>query len=251
MRHLRLALLLGAAGAVGSALVLPYALALMPDVFARAERVVSLPVMVAAQVAQAFVVFTLVSWAGLRVGETMGLDAPILRAWVQRLPVRVDRRTLLVACATGIVAALAIVLADKGLQPWMPAAKIAIPAGIDRWKGFLASFYGGIGEEVQLRLFFMTMLLWLAWKALARGRPAPPPLAAWIAIVIAAIVFGAGHLPAASQVWPLDGVVVFRAIFLNSLVGVPCGWLFWRHGLEHAIAAHFSADIVLHVVFAG
>jgi membrane protease YdiL (CAAX protease family) len=133
----------------------------------------------------------------------------------------------------------------------MPAPKAAIPTDIARWKGFLASFYGGLGEELLLRLFVMTLLLWAAWKGFARALPSPPPLAAWSAIVLAAIIFGAGHLPAAGQVWPLDAVVVFRTVFLNMIAGIPCGWLFWRHGLEPAVAAHFSADIVLHVIVAG
>ena len=38
-----------------------------------------------------------------------------------------------------------------------------------------------------------------------------------------------------------------RIILLNALVGLPFGWLFWKYGLEHAMVAHFSADLVLHV----
>jgi hypothetical protein len=37
-----------------------------------------------------------------------------------------------------------------------------------------------------------------------------------------------------------------RAILLNGVVGVATGYLYWRYGLEAAILAHFSADIVLH-----
>jgi hypothetical protein len=249
-RHFRLALWLGLAGAASTALLFPYLLALMPDRFAAAAERVGLPVLVAAQVAQAFAVFTLVSWAGLRVGRPMGLDAPILRSWVYGTPPARAGATLALACAIGLVAGIAIVAIDHGLQPWMPAPRAGPPPAIERWKGLLASFYGGIGEELQLRLFLMTMLTWIAWKALAHGRPAPPASAAWIAIVLAAAAFGAGHLPAAAQVWPLDAVVVLRTLVLNAIVGIACGWLFYRHGLEHAMAAHFSADIVLHVAAA-
>jgi membrane protease YdiL (CAAX protease family) len=132
----------------------------------------------------------------------------------------------------------------------MPAPLSGLPPAIERWKGFLASFYGGIGEEIQLRLLVMTLVMWIAWKALARSRPSPPVSAAWIAIVLAALAFAAGHLPAAAGIWPLDAVVVLRTLSLNAIVGVACGWLFYRHGLEHAMAAHFSADIVLHVAAA-
>jgi len=250
-RHFRLALWLGAAGAISAALVFPYVLALMPGLAVAAAREgVGLPSLVLAQVAQAFVMFTLASWAGLRLGHPMRLDAPIARSWVYGTRARIAWPGLALASAIGLVAGMVIVFIDDTFRPRMPAAHTALPVGIAAWKGFLASFYGGIGEELLMRLCVMTLLMWVAWKVLARARPSPPPLAAWVAIVLAAFAFAAGHLPAAAQVWPLDGVVVTRTLLLNMIAGVPCGWLFYRHGLEHAMAAHFSADIVLHVAAA-
>jgi membrane protease YdiL (CAAX protease family) len=38
---------------------------------------------------------------------------------------------------------------------------------------------------------------------------------------------------------------VLRAIVLNGIGGLVFGWLYWKKGLEYAIAAHFIADIVL------
>jgi hypothetical protein len=32
----------------------------------------------------------------------------------------------------------------------------------------------------------------------------------------------------------------------NSLVGIACGWLFWKHGIVSAIVGHFAIDVVLH-----
>ena len=66
--------------------------------------------------------------------------------------------------------------------------------------------------------------------------------------MLAAILFGAGHLPATALIWPLTGAVLARAFVLNGLVGVAAGWLYWRKGILLAMAAHFSADIVLHVL---
>ncbi len=59
---------------------------------------------------------------------------------------------------------------------------------------------------------------------------------------------GAGHLPTAAAVWGLDAGVVARTLVLNVLGGMVFGWLFWRRGLEMAVLAHFSADLVLHVL---
>jgi membrane protease YdiL (CAAX protease family) len=53
-----------------------------------------------------------------------------------------------------------------------------------------------------------------------------------------------------SMVIPLTPLVITRTIILNALVGVVCGWLYWKRGLESAMLAHFSADLVLHVLLA-
>ena len=62
-----------------------------------------------------------------------------------------------------------------------------------------------------------------------------------------ALVFGAGHLPMAAKLVPLTAGVVARVVAYNALAGLVFGWLYWKRGLEHAMLAHFSADLVLHV----
>lgn len=69
----------------------------------------------------------------------------------------------------------------------------------------------------------------------------------WTANILFAILFGLAHLPLASQIgMPLDVVVVIRTILLNGIAGVVFGWLYWSFGLESAMLAHFSIDVVMH-----
>jgi membrane protease YdiL (CAAX protease family) len=71
----------------------------------------------------------------------------------------------------------------------------------------------------------------------------------WLANIIAAIIFGLGHLPATVAIGaPLDMFVISRAVVLNGLGGICFGWLYFTYGLESAMIAHFSADIILHVI---
>jgi membrane protease YdiL (CAAX protease family) len=163
---------------------------------------------------------------------------------VQRRP-RVAQRWWLAALC-GASAALAVLGLDPLFAAHMPKALHALPAGAQAHAvaGFLASFYGGIVEEVELRLFFATLLAWLLYLLSGKQR------AAWqrgTAVVLAALVFGAAHLPAAAQMWPLDAVVVARTVLLNALAGLVFGWFYLRQGLESAILSHFCADLVLHV----
>jgi hypothetical protein len=113
--------------------------------------------------------------------------------------------------------------------------------------GIFASFYGAICEEVQLRFFLMS--LWaLILKKL--GKISIP-----MALFISAVMFGVGHLPAMAaslgleSIEQLSGLQVARVMILNFIPGAVFGWLYWKKGLESAIVSHFSADIVLHVLF--
>ena len=116
------------------------------------------------------------------------------------------------------------------------------------WKGLLASFYGGIGEELLMRLFVMNLIVWLFSKILKKDDIKNNRPVIWISIILSAIIFGIGHLPATTLYTSLTPIVVSRALLLNGLGAIVFGWLFWKRGLLPAIVAHFSADIVLHVL---
>jgi len=113
------------------------------------------------------------------------------------------------------------------------------------WRGGLASFYGGIVEEVECRLLLVSLFVWL----LARlNRRQTQPWMFVVAIALAALLFGAGHLPAAFAIGMAHTpLLIGRIVLLNALVGLVTGTLFWKYGLEHAIVAHFCADLMLHV----
>ncbi len=73
----------------------------------------------------------------------------------------------------------------------------------------------------------------------------PPPWIFFVAIAVAAVLFGLGHLPLAASLWPLTFAVVLRTILLNAIGGIVFGWLFWRWGFECAVIAHLAADFAL------
>ena len=248
----RLAVFWGITGALGAVAVLPYAMALTPALFARIP--VALPVFVAAQFAQACVMLFLLSWIGLRLGPALGLDAPLTRALVYRTKLPVPWRTLASACLAGALAGAAVLGLDRLLAPLMPPAALAAPGSIAFWKRFLACFYGGMTEELLARLFVMTTIVWAVHHiAATKKKKKSPPGSATIAIGVlgAAILFGLGHLPAAAEVWPLTRMVVARTVLLNAVAGITFGVLYWRRGLEHAMCAHFCADILVHLIGPG
>ncbi|MCA9835274.1 MAG: CPBP family intramembrane metalloprotease [Trueperaceae bacterium] len=150
------------------------------------------------------------------------------------------------AVLTGLIGAFLVLGLDNVFKPFMPPAKQATDLTISLWKRALASIYGGITEELLLRLFLMTLVVWLVAKV-TRSGVAIPAWVFWFGIISTAILFGLGHLPATAGIWPLTAIVITRAIVLNGVLGLAFGFLYWKAGLEYAMLAHFLADIVLHV----
>ena len=241
--HLKLALLLGVAGILATLALGPYLIALMPLKLAASR--VPLWVLLPAQALQAGVLCWLLGWLGLFLGARHGLDAPWLRAWIYRLPRDPARPTRWwLAALLGVLAALLVVGTDLIRSPWHHSPDTLAALG-SAWRGALASFYGGIVEETECRLLLVSLFVWLlAWLNHREAR-------SWmfvVAIVLAALLFGAGHLPAAFATGMAHAPLpIARIVLLNALVGLVTGTLFWKYGLEHAMLAHFSADLVLHV----
>jgi membrane protease YdiL (CAAX protease family) len=239
--------------------VLPYSLELQSGILQNLELPIPFPVLLALQVIQSALLFGVLILAGLFLANRIGLGLPILEARQRGEPVADQIRAILpLSILTGVVAALLIVGLELAifepmlLQDSGEAANALVLSGAQpaAWKGFLASFYGGIVEEILLRLFLMSLLAWLGSFVLKTPQGKPRDSAFWLANILAAILFGIAHLPATATILPLTPLVITRAIVLNGLAGVAFGYLYWKRGLEAAMLAHFSADIVLHVLLA-
>lgn len=251
----RMALALWLLSLVGAGLVLPYALTLQHAALAAAaERTHrSLAELILASMAQTALLLLIAVLAGLWASRRLDLEAPLISAWLTRRPAPRDAgHTLGSAFVIGLVVGGGLVALDYFVFARASSVARAAADGAalpSAWQGLLASFYGGIDEEILMRLGLMSMLA-LAFRAVLRRRDvALPPGVFWSANVVAAILFGLGHLPATATLVPLTAPVILRAVVLNGAAGIVFGALFRRYGLEWAIVSHFGADIVLHVVF--
>lgn len=232
------------AGALATAAVLPYAFALVPALFAKVK--VPFAVLALAQSVQSGVLLFVLCWVGLRCGAAIGLDSPVVRSWFsgKALPQCFPRRSAF-AAVFGVFLGVALPLCDMAFRNIMPSPR-ALPPYIAFWKRLFAAFYGGVTEECLVRLFLMIVIAWLLLKTPAARFPSGRSWLISIAIIVTAVLFGLGHLPAAAFIWPLTFVVVLRTVLLSAFGGLVFGWLFWRWGFEYAVIAHFVADLVLH-----
>jgi membrane protease YdiL (CAAX protease family) len=239
--------------------VIPYILDLQTSVLSTANLPMSLPALIALQIMQNAILLAIMIFGGLFFAGRVGLGAPILEAATRGEPVVGKVRALLpLSMALAVIATLIVLgLEFYFFQPALARElggaadilnlKTAQPAA---WKGFLASFYGGVAEEIQLRLFVMSFFAWLG-RFLSRTPDGKPTIAViWIANILATVLFGLGHLPTVAMLVPLTPLVIARTVILNGLLGIVWGWLYWKRGLEAAMLSHFSADIVLHVLLA-
>jgi len=243
-RHFRLALFWAFLGSLGQLALFPYVLSLNSKT---SQLPAPLAVVAIASTLQTGLLLIILNWIGLRLGDSMGLNTPFARAWVYRQPLPpISKPALNTALMVGGIGGIIVVGLSLAFKPWMPPTATSATLKIDLWKSILASFYGGITEELFLRLFCLTLITWVLWKVFWRRTSRPTALLFWLAIVVSAILFGLGHLPAAASIWALTPIVIVRTITLNALLGIPFGWLYWRWGLEYAMLSHFCADLVLH-----
>ncbi len=238
----RLGLLLWLAGMSGAVVltvtVLPQVLREMPDLPA------PLWVLLIASLAQSAALFALATWAGVALAPKVGLHAPAFEAVAARRPPGPALMPqllpgLVVGVAGGILLFFILRLAPAAVAELQQRFTPPLVARI---------LYGGITEELLLRWGFMTVLVWLAWRLLQSRRGAPRVLYIWLAIVASALVFGAGHLPAASVlIGTLTVNIVVFVVVANSVFGILFGYLYWRYGLEAAMIAHGTAHLVNYI----
>jgi membrane protease YdiL (CAAX protease family) len=222
-------------------MVLPYTLAISPLLAA-----VFSPIVLIAESIQTLVEFTIAIAVGLFLAQKVGFGLPVLEGWFEGRKVGEYLKSILgISIGMGVLAGVLIIILSFLFTSSFPVGEITVPL----WKSFLASFYGGIGEEILFRLFLMTLIVWIFFKIKKTVEGKPSTIGIWLAIVIVAVLFGIGHLPVTGTITTITPVVVARAILLNSIGGIIFGWLYWKKGLESAMISHFSADIVLQVIF--
>lgn len=213
----------------------------IPQLLAEAALPAPLWVVSLAGLAQSALLVALAVWAGVALAPRVGLHAHAFEAAVASRPIAPALKPQLLP---GITAGLLGGMLLFAMYHYAPAAIVAVQEQFS--PPLLARvLYGGITEELLLRWGMMTALVWLAWRFLQGRQGAPRVTYVWLAIAVSALLFGVGHLPAASAlVGALDMNVVAWVIGANTAFGFVFGYLFWRFGLESAMIAHALAHVV-------
>lgn len=243
----RLFALYSVLGILAAVSILPYLLSLLN--LSGNPLPIPLKQIILEQIIQSAIILLPAVGLGLLMARRLKLGSPYAHALLYRekMPKGFGKVALL-SVALGFLASVIIAIADLVFIKDEVLSNIdqvnAIPVA---WR-MLTAFYGGIDEEILMRLFLMTLVAWIGWKIRKSPEKGPSNAVMWVALGVSTFLFGVSHLPVTSQLTDVNALVLLRALVLNGIGGAVFGWLYWKKGLEAAMISHFSADITLQVI---
>ena len=107
--------------------------------------------------------------------------------------------------------------------------------------------YGGVIEEVMLRLFLMSLIALIISK-LSKDKTATDTHFV-IANVVSTLLFAIGHLPATVQSIGISPIIIIRCIIMNGAFGLLFGRMYRKHGIGYAMLTHAGVHIVSKLIW--
>ena len=181
--------------------------------------------------------------------------------WLERVLYRMHKDDRLRILLRGLLGGLACLLVGGGVR--FVAARFGIVAPLGTKLGATSLSHAiamkfallypptalgaALSEEVLYRFGILTLLVWLAARLTASR---PTQTIVWAAIVLQAVLFAYAHVSEGIMHLPFGGIAVQLLIAPELWVGIVFGYLFVAYGLEVALLAHASADLVQLTFFA-
>ena len=165
-------------------------------------------------------------------------------------PVRFEKKQLLVMLGMTLFTGLVLCTDLFYFRNQIPQVA-AIYQGKPSFAYWMASvLYGGVIEEVLLRLLMMSLIAFLAWKLFFRREAVPPTGVLIAANIMAALLFAAGHLPSTVQMFgEITPMILLRCFLLNGAGGLVFGYLYRKYGIQYSMLAHAGAHVVWKLIW--
>jgi hypothetical protein len=153
----------------------------------------------------------------------------------------VERTRFVTGIAIGLAAGAVLgVLA----VPFQQAA-FATPAPVGTLGGAVLIASRAIVDEVLLRLFLVTGVVW----ALTRWSGTERPMAAVYAVAVAALVQVVLYMPGVNAIgFATPGATAAYVAMTVALPALVFGFLYWKRGLGSALVAHATALVALALI---
>ena len=111
-------------------------------------------------------------------------------------PVRLEKKPMIITLILSLAGGVLFSLDYWTFGALMPELREGMDGNLSLDSWIASVLYGGIIEEVMLRLFVMSLLSLIIWKIFARKSEKTPTGAVIAANIISSMLFAAGHLPA-------------------------------------------------------
>jgi hypothetical protein len=233
-----------AAALIGSVAILPYILEIFAHKFATEGAAAPRALIIGMQLLHLVLVFGIATGLGLLLAPKAGIELPYLQRWINQTPSETRPHTLRVALIAGVViGALTVLMLYAVILPRIP--QFPTEANVALWKRLGVCIYGAINEELLIRLFLLSLVLW-GLQAVARRSARSSPTVFWIGNVLVALLFGAAYLPATASIIELTPFAIVSIIMVKGASGIVFGHLCWTRGLEAAMVAHLVSDLLIH-----
>ncbi len=167
-------------------------------------------------------------------------------------PFRFEKKPLCITFAASLIAGAVFSLDAWTFGRWIPEIGTSYATtgtfDVDTWMASI--LYGGIIEEVMMRLFLMSLIAFLVWKIFLKKRETVPTGVLIAANVAAALLFAAGHIPATLQTFgALTPLLLLRCFLLNGAFGLLFGRLYRKYGIQYAMLSHLLLHIVSRTIW--
>lgn len=162
-------------------------------------------------------------------------------------PLHIEKSKLLRTLPVSIAAGLIFSLDYWTFGAYEPLIQNSAETGLSFISVTAAVLYGGIAEELLMRLFLMSLIAFVIWKLFFKHYDKHVlPTGIFIAAnIISALIFAAGHLPATAACFGvLTPILLIRCFLLNGGFGLIFGNIYRKYGIWYAMISH----ILLHIV---
>ena len=160
---------------------------------------------------------------------------------------KLDKKAIITTIIITIIAALLLFPGDKlifgSINNWV-AEQYTIKPTIYKMIGEL--LVGGIIEEVMMRLFFMSLVVFIISKVLKKKEI--PTIVFIIANILAALLFAAGHLPTTATMTTLTPIMIFRCFLFNGGIGLAFGYLYRKYNIRYAMISHGLSHLIADIL---
>ena len=167
-------------------------------------------------------------------------------------PFRFEKAPLLRVLAISLLCGGILSLDAWTFARWTPALQdyYASAGSFDAATWLASILYGGVIEELMMRLFLMSLLAFLGWKLFFRRSESVPTGVLIGANILSAMAFAAGHLPSTAAMFgALTPLMLLRCLLLNGAFGLIFGRFYRKYGIQYAMLAHALLHIVSRTIW--